>query len=169
MTGRTGSAKWMGDVRTGAGEVTVGEHAWTGDYSGSSRFGGVLPGFADGAGTNPEELLAAAHAACFTMALSLALTEGGSPPPRLLQTRARVHLRFIDGAPRIQRIDLEAEGDVPGLDEPVFRDRAEEAKRSCIISRALSGVEQINVVARLAAPQRGDSLSAAGTEGGGDA
>jgi lipoyl-dependent peroxiredoxin len=168
MAGRIGSAKWLGDVRTGAGELTVGEHAWTGAYSGSSRFGGVLPGFGDGAGTNPEELLAAAHAACFTMALSLALTEGGSSP-RLLHTQAKVHLRFIDGAPRIQQIDLTTEGDVPGLDEPVFRERAEEAKRSCIISRALSGVEQINVVARLAAQRSEDSPNAAALEGSGNA
>lgn len=168
MAGRIGSAKWMGDLTTGAGEVTVGEHAWTAAYSGSSRFHGVLPGFEDGEGTNPEELLAAAHAACFTMALSLAMTEAGSPP-RLLQTQAWVHLRFIDGAPRIQQIDLETEGDVPGLDEPGFRKRAEEAKRSCIISRALGGVEQINVTGRLIAARDGDGRNGTGTEGGGDA
>jgi lipoyl-dependent peroxiredoxin len=103
----------------------------------------VLPGFEEGAGTNPEELLAAAHAACFTMALALAVTEAGLEPPRSLLTRATVHLRFVDGAPAIQQIDLETEGDLPGLDEAAFNQYADEAKRSCIISRALGGVEEI--------------------------
>ncbi len=83
------------------------------------------------------------------MALSLALTEAGLAPPRLLRTRATVHLRFADGAPTIQQIDLETAGDVPGLDEVGFREQAEQAKRSCIVSRALGDVEQINLVARL--------------------
>lgn len=149
MAERNGSAKWWGDLRTGTGEVIVGERAWTSAYSGSSRFHGVLPGFDDGKGTNPEELLAAAHAACFTMALSLALTEAGVDPPRLLETRARAHLRIVEGAPTIAQIDLETEGDVPGLDEASFRTHAEQAKRSCIVSRALGGVGQISVTARL--------------------
>ncbi|MBO0809681.1 MAG: OsmC family peroxiredoxin [Actinobacteria bacterium] len=166
MAGRSGSATWAGDLRTGAGEVTVGEHAWTAPYSGSSRFHGVLPGFEEGQGTNPEELLAAAHAACFSMALSFALTEAGSPPPRLLRTQARVHLRFLEGAPRIQQIDLETEGDVPGLGEASFRERAEEAKRGCVISRALGGVEQINLVAKLAAGAGEGSRGGTGAEGG---
>lgn len=149
MASRTGSATWTGDLMSGTGEVTVGERAWTGSYSGSSRFDGVLPGFEGGPGTNPEELLAAAHAACFTMALSLALTDAGAEAPRRLHTRAKVQLRFLDGAPTIQQIDLETEGEVPGLDEAGFRERAEEAKRTCIVSRALAGVERVNVVARL--------------------
>jgi lipoyl-dependent peroxiredoxin len=150
MAARTGNAKWTGDFQSGTGEVTVGEHAWTTMYSSASRFNGVMPDFQQQDGTNPEELLAAAHAACFTHALSLALTEAGNPA-RSLQTRANVHLRFLDGAPRIQEIDLETEGDVPGLDEPGFRERAEWAKRTCIISQALGGVDEINLVARLAA------------------
>lgn len=149
MAGRNGSATWRGDLRTGTGEVTVGERAWTSAYSASSRFHGVLPGFDDGEGTDPEELLAAAHAACFTMALSLALTDAGVDAPRLLETRATAHLRIVEGAPTIQQIDLETEGDVAGLDEASFRRHAEEAKRSCIVSRALGGVGQINVIARL--------------------
>jgi osmotically inducible protein OsmC len=149
MATRSGSAKWSGDLQTGAGELTVGEGTWTSGYSGASRFDGVLPGFEGGVGTNPEELLAAAHAACFTMALSLALTQAGFDPPRSLQTRARVHLRFVDGAPTIQQIDLETQGDAPGIDEAAFRERAEEAKATCIVSRALTGVEQINLSATL--------------------
>jgi len=149
MAARTGSARWIGDFKSGTGEVMVGEHTWTTMYSSASRFNGVLPDFQQEDGTNPEELLAAAHAACFTHALSLALTEAGNPP-RSIQTRANVHLRFLEGAPRIQEIDLETEGDIPGLDEPEFKERAEWAKRTCIISQALSGVDAINLVTRLA-------------------
>ena len=149
MATRNGSAKWTGDLQTGSGELTVGEGAWTATYSGSSRLHGVLPEFVEGAGTNPEELLAAAHAACFNMALSYALTEAGLSPPRLIQTRALVHLRNVGGAPTIQQIDLETEADVPGLDQDGFRERAEEAKTGCIISRALAAVEQINLSATL--------------------
>ncbi len=151
MATRNGSATWTGDLKTGSGELTVGERAWTSAYSGSSRLHGVLPGFEAGAGTNPEELLAAAHAACFNMALSYALTEAGFAPPRSVQTRARVHLRNVGGAPTIQQIDIETEADVPGLGQGAFREHAEQAKTSCIISRALGGVEQINLSAALAA------------------
>jgi osmotically inducible protein OsmC len=146
---RNGSATWTGDLKTGSGELTVGERAWIAAYSGSSRLHGVLPGFEDDAGTNPEELLAAAHAACFNMALSYALTEAGLAPPRSIKTRARLHLRNVDGAPTIEQIDIETEGDVPELDQDGFRERAEEAKTGCIISRALAGVEQINLSATL--------------------
>lgn len=149
MASRNGSAIWRGDLATGEGHLTVGDNAWTSGYSAAARFDGVLPGFEGGSGTNPEELLAAAHAACFTMALSLALTESGFDPPQSLRTRARVHLRFVDGAPAIDQIDLETEGDVAGIDEAAFLERAEEAKRTCIISRALGGVERINLVAKL--------------------
>ena len=83
------------------------------------------------------------------MALSYALTEAGLAPPRSIQTRARVHLRNVGGAPAIQQIDIETEGDVPELDQDAFRERAEEAKTGCIISRALGGVEQINLSATL--------------------
>jgi lipoyl-dependent peroxiredoxin len=145
---RNGSATWSGDLQTGSGELTVGGGAWTSAYSGASRLHGVLPGFEEGPGTNPEELLAAAHAACFNMGLSYALTETGFTP-RFLRTEARVHLRYVDGAPTIQQIDLETEGEVPGLDQDGFRERAEEAKTGCIISRALGGVEQINLSATL--------------------
>jgi lipoyl-dependent peroxiredoxin len=149
MAARSGSARWSGDLMTGSGELTVGEGAWTSTYSGRSRFHQVLPGFEQGAGTNPEELLAAAHAACFTMALSLGLSEAGCTP-ETIETLARVHLRNVDGLPTIQEIDLETEANVPGLDREAFLDHAEQAKTSCIISRALGGVEQINLSAELA-------------------
>jgi lipoyl-dependent peroxiredoxin len=142
MATRNGSAKWEGDLEGGSGQLTVGEDAWQGSYSYASRF-------EEGEGTNPEELVAAAHAACFSMALSNMLAEHGHEP-RSVQTTARVHLRNVDGAPTIQRIDLETVGDVPSIDEGHFRKHAEEAKAGCPVSRALAAVEEIELTARLA-------------------
>jgi osmotically inducible protein OsmC len=143
MATRNGSARWSGDLASGSGTVTIGEAAWTGSYSYASRF-------EEGAGTNPEELIAAAHAGCFSMALSHILTEAGHTPSSL-ETTARVHLRLVDGAPTIQQIDLETKGDVPDLGEERFHELAKRAKASCAVSRALGGVEQINLSAALAA------------------
>ena len=148
MATRNGSAKWTGDLKTGSGELTVGEGAWTSAYSGRSRFAGVLPGFEDGEGINPEELLAAAHAACFSMALSLGLSDAGHPPSSI-QTTACVHLRVVGGAPAIAQIDLHTVADVPGLGPEEFQDYAEQAKTGCIISRALGGVGHISLSAAL--------------------
>jgi osmotically inducible protein OsmC len=142
MATRNGSAEWQGDLRSGSGDLTVGESAWRGEYSFASRF-------EEGAGTNPEELLAAAHAACFSMALAGILTEH-EHQPRSVRTQARVHLRNVDGQPTIQRIDLEVEADVAEIDEAHFREHAEEAKAGCPVSRALAGVEDIELSARLA-------------------
>jgi osmotically inducible protein OsmC len=142
MATRNGSAEWKGDLKGGSGELVVGDDAWRGDYSFASRF-------EDGDGTNPEELLAAAHAACFSMALASALAEHGHQP-RSVRTRARVHLRNVDGLPTIQRIDLDTEGDVGEIDEDHFREHAAEAKAGCVVSRALAGVEEIELSARLA-------------------
>jgi lipoyl-dependent peroxiredoxin len=143
MATRNGSAVWNGDLATGSGRVTVGQRAWTGDYSFASRF-------EDGAGTNPEELIAAAHAGCFSMALTHALTEAGHTP-RSIETTARVQLRLVDGIPTIQQIELETHADSPDLDEEPFRKLAEQAKAACAVSRALRGVEQITVSATLGA------------------
>lgn len=143
MATRNGSARWEGDLSSGSGTVTVGDGVWTGSYSYASRF-------EDGAGTNPEELIAAAHAGCFSMALSYILGEAGHPP-RSIETTARVHLRIVDGAPTLQRVDLEVRGEVPGLDEEGFCEAAERAKSTCAVSRALSGVETITVSAALPA------------------
>jgi osmotically inducible protein OsmC len=142
MATRNGSAQWNGDLQGGSGRLTVGEAAWEGDYSFSSRF-------EEGEGTNPEELIAAAHAACFSMALSNMLAEHGHEP-RSVKTVAKAHLRNVDGAPTIQQIDLETEGDVPSIDENHFREHAEEAKDKCPVSRALAGVTEINLSAKLA-------------------
>src|SRR6266566_9717398 len=105
----------------------------TSAYSGWSRLAGVLPGFGGGEGANPEELLAAARAACFSMALSLGLSDAGHPPSSI-NTIARVRLRVAGGAPAIQQIDPRTEADVPGLDREEFQDHAEQAKTSGIIS-----------------------------------
>jgi lipoyl-dependent peroxiredoxin len=148
MAARNGSARWSGDLASGSGTVTVGDGVWTNSYSYASRF-------ADGEGTNPEELIAAAHAGCFSMALSYILSESGHVP-RSIQTTARVHLRPVDGAPTIHRIELEVTGEVPDLDEQRFRDAAERAKATCAVSRALRGVQTITVsAARLSPPPAG--------------
>jgi osmotically inducible protein OsmC len=99
MATRNGNAGWKGDLKTGSGELAVGEAVWTSAYSGRSRFAGALPGFDDGEGTNPEELLAAAHAACFSMALSLRHNDAGHPPSSI-NTTARIS-RALGGAGQI--------------------------------------------------------------------
>ena len=142
MATRNGSAEWRGDLKGGSGTVKVGDGVFEGNYSFSSRF-------EEGEGTNPEELIAAAHAGCFSMALSLVLTEADHPPESI-KAEARVHLRIVDDLPTIAKIDLDVEGSVPGLDEDAFRSYAEKAKDGCVVSRALSGVPEITLSARLA-------------------
>jgi osmotically inducible protein OsmC len=141
MATRNGSAEWRGDLQGGEGDLTVGDGVFKGSYSFSSRF-------EEGAGTNPEELIAAAHAACFSMALANVMAEHGHPADSV-RTTAKVHLLQVDGAPTIQRIDLETVGIVPGIDQEHFSDHAEEAKAGCPVSRALGGVEEITLDARL--------------------
>jgi osmotically inducible protein OsmC len=142
MATRNGSAEWRGDLKGGSGSVQVGDGVFEGAYSFASRF-------EDGEGTNPEELLGAAHASCFAMALSLILTEADHPPDSL-RSEAKVQLRLVDGTPTIARIELEVEGSVPGIDEDAFRGYAEKAKAGCPVSRALAGVPEIELSARLA-------------------
>ena len=142
MATRNGSAQWRGDLQGGDGTVTVGDGAFEGAYSFSSRF-------EEGDGTNPEELIAAAHAACYSMALSGILAEGGHEPESV-RTTAKVHLRNVDGQPTIAQIDLDVEGRAGDIDEEHFRKHAEEAKAGCPVSRALAAVPEINVNARLA-------------------
>ena len=141
MATRNGSAEWRGDLEGGEGNLTVGDGAFTGAYSFSSRF-------EEGDGTNPEELIAAAHAACFSMALANVMAEHGHPADSI-RTTAKVHLRPTDSGPTIQQIDLETEGRVPGIDQAHFAEHAEEAKAGCPVSRALAAVEQINLDAKL--------------------
>jgi lipoyl-dependent peroxiredoxin len=129
---RTASARWSGDLRTGSGTIRLGSGAFEGAYSFKTRFEGAP-------GTNPEELLGAAHAGCFTMALSLGLTQAGHPP-RSLETSAVVHLNKVGEGFGITGIDLTTRGDVPGLSEAEFQRLALDAKVNCIVSRALAGV-----------------------------
>lgn len=141
MAGRNGSARWMGDLRSGTGMLTVGDGVFEGNYTFKSRF-------EDGPGTNPEQLIAAAHAACFTMALSNILATAGHTAESVATT-ANVQLRNVDGAPTLTRIDLSTEGSVPGVNPEQFQKFAEEAKASCPISRALAGIPEIVLTAKL--------------------
>jgi osmotically inducible protein OsmC len=141
MATRNGSAEWKGDLQGGSGEVTVGDGVFSGAYSFASRF-------EEGEGTNPEELIAGAHAACFAMALANDLASAGHTPESV-STTAKVQLRNVDGAPTIASIDLDVVGVVPGLDEDGFRQAADQAKANCPVSRALAGVPEIAVNARL--------------------
>jgi lipoyl-dependent peroxiredoxin len=135
------SAEWKGELRSGEGAFTAGDGI-TGAYSFKSRF-------EDGPGANPEQLIAAAHAACFSMALAAGLERAGTPAESV-RTDATVTLRFIDGAPTITSVALSTVGEVPGIDEAAFRDAAEEAKQGCPVSRALAGVPEITLEASLA-------------------
>jgi osmotically inducible protein OsmC len=138
---RTGTAVWKGDLQQGEGTLALGSGAYEGPYSYKSRF-------EEGAGTNPEEMIGAAEAGCFTMALSLALSEKGTPPEEL-RTEAKVTLRNVDGIPTITRIDLTLRGRVDGVDEATFKEMAGQAKEQCIVSRALGGVDEITLDATL--------------------
>jgi osmotically inducible protein OsmC len=144
MATRNGSAEWNGTLKDGSGTVTVGDGVWSGNYSFASRF-------EEGEGTNPEELIAAAHAGCFTMALSAQLDAAGHAP-NSVKTTARVQLRNVDGLPTIDEIKLETEGDVPGIDQATFEEEAEKARSGCAVSRALAGVKTIELGAKLATP-----------------
>jgi osmotically inducible protein OsmC len=120
--------------------MRLGSGAYEGEYSFASRF-------EEGVGTNPEELIGAAHAGCFSMAFGGDLVKAGYTPTRI-QTRAEVHLERVNERPTITRIHLDTEGEVPGIDQDTFQQIAEGAKKGCPVSRALGGVE-ISLNARL--------------------
>jgi lipoyl-dependent peroxiredoxin len=136
-----GSAEWQGDLKSGTGSFTAGDTI-SGEYSFKSRF-------EDGPGANPEQLIAAAHAACFSMALSAALADAGTPVESV-KTNATVTIRFVDGAPTITSVALSTTGSVPGIDEAAFQAAAQGAKEGCPVSRALAGVPEITLEASLA-------------------
>lgn len=143
MATRDGSAQWKGDLKSGSGTVSVPSGLFSdGSYSFATRF-------EEEPGTNPEELIGAAHAGCFSMALSNILAEAGHTP-NSVSTTAKVHLRQVDGQPTIAKIELVTEGDVPGIDEQEFQQYAEQAKEGCPVSRALAGVGEMSVDAKLA-------------------
>lgn len=135
---RNASAVWNGTLREGSGTMKLGSGAFEGAFSFGSRF-------EEAAGTNPEELIGAAHAGCFSMFLSALLTKAGFTPTSI-STTAKVHLG--DG-PTITLIALETEAVVPNLDENTFQEKVDEAKKNCPISKALASVE-LSVNATLA-------------------
>ena len=138
---RTASALWHGDLKKGNGALTTQSGVLKGTpYSFATRF-------ESGTGTNPEELIAAAHAACFSMALSAALSQKGHAPTRI-HTKATVHFGPVTGGFAISRIELETEGQVPGIDAATFEQVAQAAKTGCPVSKALAAVE-ISLVAKL--------------------
>ncbi len=141
MPERTATARWEGGLQEGKGTMRLGSGAFEGQYSFSSRF-------EEGTGTNPEELIGAAHAGCFSMALSAGLERAGHPPTSV-ETTARVHLERAESGFRIERIDLTTAADVPGIDDAAFQEQAETAKKNCPVSQALTGVD-IQLTARLA-------------------
>lgn len=133
-------AQWNGDLPSGSGTMKLGNGAYEGPYTFKSRF-------EDGEGTNPEELIGAAHAGCFSMALSNLLAEADHTPESV-QTRADVTLGKVDGDPKITTITLNVEAAVPDIDEEAFLKHAKAAKKGCPVSKALAGVE-IKLVATL--------------------
>ena len=139
---RTASARWSGNLTEGSGTIKTGKGGYQGNYSFKSRF-------EEGEGTNPEELIAAAHAGCFSMAFSKGLADAGFTPTSV-ETTAKVHLDKTDGGMAVTRIDLETVGDVPGIDVADFQKIATGAKENCPISRLLSPGAEITLSAKLA-------------------
>jgi lipoyl-dependent peroxiredoxin len=133
MPVRKSSAQWNGDLKAGSGTMKLGGGAWEGQYSFGSRF-------EEGTGTNPEELIAAAHAGCFSMALSNILA-GAGHSPKSVSTTASVHLEVGDDGPAISRIELVCEAEIPGIDESEFLKHAEAAKSGCPVSKVLAAAE----------------------------
>jgi osmotically inducible protein OsmC len=130
MPVRNADATWNGDLKTGKGSVKLGSGAYEGQYSFSSRF-------ESGTGTNPEELIAAAHAGCFSMALSAGLGKAGFTPKRV-HTTAKVSLDKVGEVFRITKITLTSEAEVPNIDSAKFQEIATATKSGCPISQALS-------------------------------
>lgn len=141
MPTRSSSAEWSGNLARGNGTMSLGSGAFEGSYSFASRF-------ENGEGTNPEELIAAAHAGCFSMALAAALSQADHVPDSI-ETTAQVTIDSIDGTPTITRSELSTEVKVDGLDDAEFQEFADGARSGCAVSRALAGVE-ITLAARLA-------------------
>jgi lipoyl-dependent peroxiredoxin len=128
---RNAEAEWFGKVTDGKGHMKLGSGAFDGPYSFRSRM-------EDGAGTNPEELIGAAHAGCYSMALSAILTQAGLTPTRI-HTKAAVRFEKLPDGFTITGIELTTEGEIPGIDQAAFQQHAETAKKNCPVSKALTG------------------------------
>ncbi len=135
----TANAEWNGDLKGGRGHFEVGDGSLSGDFSFKSRFEGESE-----AGANPEQLIAAAHASCFSMALSNILAEHGHEPESV-KTTVDVTLKVVDDEPRITKAAIKTVGKVPGIDAEHFAKHAEEAKQGCPVSKALAGVDEITL------------------------
>ncbi len=133
MAVRKANAIWEGSLKEGTGTMKLGSGAFEGKYSFSTRF-------EEEPGTNPDELIGAAHAGCFSMAFSGALGRAGFEPTRI-ETNARVHLEKQEAGFRITRIELNMVAEVPGIDQATFLELAEGAKQNCPVSQALAGVQ----------------------------
>ncbi len=142
MTIRDASAEWHGTLKEGSGRLRLGSGAFEGAYSFPSRF-------ESGPGTNPEELIAAAHAGCFSMALTAILGSEGHTPGSI-RTIAKVHLGATTAGPTITRIELETQASVAGMAAEDFERLSQKAKAACLVSRALAGVATITLKAVLA-------------------
>jgi osmotically inducible protein OsmC len=140
MAVRKANAEWVGALKDGSGKMAFGSGAFEGQFSYASRF-------EKGTGTNPEELIGAAHAGCFSMSLANLLATAGHDVRRV-ETTARVHLEPAEEGPSITRIELQTEAEVPGVDDEEFQRHATTAEETCPVSRALAGVE-ISLDARL--------------------
>jgi osmotically inducible protein OsmC len=143
MPTRHSSAVWKGGLKSGSGQVVVGKGVFQGSYSFPSRF-------EDGTGTNPEELIAAAHAACLSMALAAGLERAGTPAGRV-STRASATLEKVGDAFRITKVRLEVRGTVTGITAAAFKEAAEKAKDGCPVSNALKGNVAMELDAQLEA------------------
>jgi osmotically inducible protein OsmC len=135
------TAAWEGGLKNGRGHFSAGSGVFQGDYSFPTRFEGAK-------GTNPEELIAAAHAACFSMALSAELEKAGKTPRRI-STKASCTIEKAGGGFKITKMRLETRGEVPGIDQGTFAKAAEAAKEGCPVSGALKGNVQFELDARL--------------------
>jgi osmotically inducible protein OsmC len=141
MPARKAEAKWNGNLREGSGTLSLESGAYNGPYDFRSRF-------EQGGATNPEELLGAAHAGCFTMAMTAALTRENITATSL-HTTATVHLESTSAGPTVTKIELVTRGQVPGIDQAKFEQVAQGAKQNCAISRALASVATITLDAKL--------------------
>ncbi|MEO0330570.1 MAG: OsmC family protein [Bacteroidota bacterium] len=133
MAVRKANAQWQGGLKEGKGNLSLGSGAFEGSYSFLSRF-------EEGDGTNPEELIAAAHAACFSMALSAGLEQAGYQPESV-KTEAKVKLVQNDSGFAITQIDLASEAKIPNISEEDFQQQAKGAKENCPVSKVLTGAE----------------------------
>lgn len=141
MPARSANAVWEGTIGQGKGTMSMASGAYQGPFSVPSRF-------EDGEGTNPEELIAAAHAGCFSMAFSAGLTGAGYTPTKI-ETTATVHINKLEEGWRITLIELHTEAEIPGIEDTEFQELAAAAKQNCPVSKALGGVDEITLEAKL--------------------